>query len=88
VKFKLSCEVCGDLGFVHVDGYDVAERLLEGVIFKIYPDGHAECRKEDLHYFEQFNQEMWLKEVEEFVDEADGGAVCPKCKVEADVAPL
>lgn len=48
-----------------IDGYDIAERLLEGLLFKVTAkDGKVDkvelYQKQDEGYFEQFNKKMFL----------------------------
>jgi hypothetical protein len=50
-----------------VDGYNIADRLLEGVMFHVhFQDGEVLSVKVDEkheNYFSQFNQEMFLERV-------------------------
>lgn len=52
-----------------IDGYQVADRLLESVIFKIVVTENdltiEPSKKSDKDYFEQFNKEHWLKKIKE-----------------------
>ena len=68
----------------YIDGYSIAERLLEGVTFKIYIENNevkVEVIKEDEEYFEQFNKKyyydmiiyMVINEDEVFNETPDGG---------------
>lgn len=51
------------------DGYSIAERLLEGLMFQVtvQEDGTLKTylKKEDEDWFSQFNVEKWMKEAEE-----------------------
>ena len=51
------------------DGYSIAERLLEGLMFQVtvQEDGTLKTylKKEDESWFSQFNVEKWMKEAEE-----------------------
>lgn len=68
------------------DGYDIAERLLEGLMFQItvQPDGtlKASVKPSDEGYFSQFNTAKFLKEAEDYASECDeftdpvSGEVC------------
>lgn len=53
-----------------VDGYSVADRLLEGVMFHVhFQDGKilsVKVDEEDVNYFSQFNQEMFLEKVQKY----------------------
>jgi hypothetical protein len=57
------------------DGYQIADRLLEGLMFQItvQPDGtlQASVKSEDEKYFEQFNTAKFLKEAKEYAEEND-----------------
>lgn len=78
----LNCEKCGDLEFAYIDGYDVAERLLEGVMFEIRFVGkkaNVKVREYDKDYFEQFNEPKWLQAIKELAEEEDN-LICPKCQ--------
>ena len=58
------------------DGYEIAERLLEGMMFQatIQDDGTLKVwvKPEDTDYFSQFNTEKFLKEAQEFAQDYDG----------------
>lgn len=81
---KLECEDCGTLEYVEVDGYGVGDRLLEGVIFRFYPNRSVKVRPEDEDYFNDLNEKKWIKAIQEYVLEGED-ATCPKCKQEATV---
>lgn len=53
-----------------IDGYSVADRLLEGVMFHVhFQDGKILSVKVDekhTNYFSQFNQEMFLEKVQKY----------------------
>ena len=57
------------------DGYQIADRLLEGLMFQItiQDDGtlKASVKKEDEGYFSQFNTSKFLKEAEDFAYDYD-----------------
>lgn len=86
---KLKCSNCGPVKQVKFDGYAFGDRMLEGVYFigtwneknnswsvKIHPD-------DDDGYWEELNQELWLKRAEEFLAESieqnDFGFGCTLC---------
>lgn len=52
-----------------IDGYHVADRLLESIIFKIIVTENdliiEPSTKSDKDCFEQFNKEYWLKKIKE-----------------------
>ena len=75
-KFKHFESETGQILYsITIDGYEVGDRLLEGVMFivtvqsngtlavKVHPDAQE--------YFEDLNKEKWLKEIAEHVQEAD-----------------
>jgi hypothetical protein len=71
------------------DGYSVGDRLLEGVLFRVSFDAedktHVIIDTAHADYFEQFNAEMWYKEVREHID-ADGDILeCPNCHDDAEI---
>ncbi len=57
------------------DGYQIAERLLEGLMFQIsiQPDGSlkSSVKPEDENYFSQFNTVKFLKEAEDYAYKND-----------------
>ena len=59
----------------YLDGYNFGDTLLEGVLFKITitPDKKfkAEITPSSKAFFEQFNQEYWLKRAEEYANTED-----------------
>ena len=85
------CEDCDDVKYLLIDGYNFADRLLEGITFEIrtLPDSEQTSEKkysvkvidDDKDYFYQFNESMWLERTLEFAHETDNG-ICPKCEVE------
>ncbi len=86
---EFNCEDCGDLDYVLINGYDFGDRLLEGVMFRGFPDGHVEIDPEGAEYFKDLNQKKWLKEAKRHfaeVMEMGDEVTCPKCK--DDVAVL
>jgi hypothetical protein len=84
---ELGCEDCGNLPYVEVDGYCVGDRLLEGVIFRFYPNRSVKVRDEDADYFDGLNKQLWLKRIQEYVVDGADDTICPKCKKEAYVEP-
>lgn len=75
-----------------VDGYDVGDRMLEGVRFWAWKEGvenpadgtveecwMVEIHEDDADYFFQFNKNLWYNRIRESVEEMDF-AQCPMCK--------
>lgn len=79
---KFNCEHCGEVDYVVVDGYRYGERLLEGVAFEVRRDDdgkyHAQVEEVARDYFAQFNQRMYLDQIEADVA-TEEFAICPKC---------
>jgi hypothetical protein len=72
MKFKHFETVSGKFVMnAEFDGYNIADRMLEGVMFQvsINPDGtlSISVKKEHEEYFSNFNREMFLKKAEEYV---------------------
>ena len=83
-KKELKCDNCGVIPYVLINGYLVAERLLEDVIFEVSIDPRkkyyqAKVRDDQKEYFSNFNEEKWLKVIEDYAEDLDI-AQCPKCK--------
>lgn len=83
IKKQLKCDNCGDIDSVLFDGYDIAERLLEGVMFRATPNDKgsydiALAFDHDQEYFDGFNQKKWFKEGLKHVEEIDF-CQCPEC---------
>lgn len=83
-----NCDNCGEIECVLFNGYCVAERLLEDIMFevrrlpeKIYI---ANVAKTSEKFFDNFNQEKWLKRIAEFAEGYDI-ATCPKCRGDVDL---
>jgi len=76
----LPCEKCGPIEFVIVNGYDIADRLLEGVMFKVFADGRVEYDKNS--YTNGLNMKKWSKEAANFSMYGMDVANCPKCEEE------
>lgn len=79
------CDGCGELEYVLVDGYPVGDRLLEGVMFKYFPDGHIEISEDDADYFSNLNEEKWIGAMEESVADYYDIAQCSKCFSDVDL---
>jgi hypothetical protein len=77
----MNCEGCGALEYVLIDGYDIGDRLLEGVMFEIRQvNGKytATTRADSKDYMADLNEKKWLKAMREYAAETDT-ATCPKC---------
>lgn len=64
-----------------VDGYDVGDRLLEGVRFSVWQaddEWYAVVHADDAEYFEQFNATFWYDAIKDYVKTLDF-AQCPMC---------
>lgn len=58
----------------YFDGYDIGERLLEGVMFKVSiidNELKVSYSKEDESYMSQLNKKMWLESALEYAKEND-----------------
>jgi len=78
-----TCDKCGKVDHVVVDGYDIGERLLEGVSFHIRREEgefSAKVAEEHLPYFKRnkIAAEEWEEEMVSFVEDLDIAA-CSKC---------
>lgn len=86
-KIRFDCD-CGRCEAVIVDGYEVAEKLLEGVEFMVtLKDGRAKAKlknEADAEYFSQFNKKKYLQEVATFIEDTDV-ATCLRCGSEASI---
>lgn len=86
-----TCDQCGKVvDYVIVDGYDVAERLLEGVEFRVElgDDGSATpslLNKRDETYFHGLNEDKWLGEIKDLVENHADVANCPYCENEVSL---
>lgn len=79
----IKCENCGTIKYVLIGGYQIGDRLLEGVFFRVYYDSKGNVSSvriapDDKEYFEQLNTKMWLEAVKDFAKSVDD-AECPKC---------
>ena len=86
---KFHCEKCGNLPHILVDGYGCGDRLLEGVMFKVWitDEGEVEVQVTDdsAEYFEKLDVDHWLKEIRNYVEEHEDKDIgeCPfLCHVE------
>lgn len=82
----------GPVEFALFDGYDFAERILEGVIFKVWIDENDEIQVEPMpgneEYLSGLNMKKWLKEAKIFAEEAD--VFCgedTECWIEGEATP-
>lgn len=79
---KFQCENCGKVDYALLDGYNVGDRLLEGVMFEIRCINNniyqAQVTKDCAEYFEDLNKQKWIKAMEEYAAETDVFE-CPEC---------
>ena len=82
----MRCDACGDIEYALMDGYDFGDRILEGVMFRVFSDGHVETDDDwSKHpYLGRLNAAVWLKEAATCAKEADQ-LECPKCGSDVDV---
>lgn len=83
---KFHCDDCGEIDCALLDGYQVGDRLLEGVMFEIVPNKESfdvRVKKEAAHYFKSLNQKKWLKAAREFLPEEDILS-CPECGADVE----
>lgn len=83
--YKLECDNCGELDYVKCNGYAVGDRLLEGVMFICFKDGHVEITENDADYFSTLNETLWLKRMADYFSEVDDVADCPQCGDDAQI---
>ena len=78
---KFNCVSCGEIDHVIVDGYAMADRLLEGVNFEVRRDDEgkyqAQVEESARSYFSNLNQTMYLAQACE--DAEKGYSFCSKC---------
>jgi len=79
---KFECEDCGPIDYYLMDGYAFGDRLLEGVLFKVFFNETDElCVKPDAldgGYLKQLNEKHWMKQALEYAERNDIGE-CPEC---------
>lgn len=83
-KIRFDCE-CGKCNAVIVDGFEVGDRLLEGVKFTVALENgkaKAKVKEEMAEYFSKFNERFFLENVELFVEDTDV-VECANCGGEA-----
>lgn len=87
IPMVITCEGCGVLDHVTVDGYSVGDRMLEGVTFEVRwtPAGRliVNVAQKDEEYFRRLSRVKWLKAVKDFVKDTDT-ATCPKCNEDVE----
>jgi len=84
-----SCAKCGELEEITIDGCVLADRLLEGVTFRITKKDDnlsAKVIPEHEEYFEQFNQTMWLEKALDCVEPNAVAFSCSKCGDDVEIA--
>jgi hypothetical protein len=83
----ITCEDCGEIEMAYLDGYHVADRLLEGVCFEIRIEHgkiKATTAEEDQDYMSNLNEKKFLKVAAQYA-EGDECLECPKCGDEATI---
>lgn len=87
---KIICDECGEVEFGLVDGYDIGDRLLEGVYFEVrIKNGKyvVNVRADAKKYFDGLNTKKWLKDIKDYAKKEleDGNyyevVLCCKCQV-------
>lgn len=86
------CEKCGDVDAVLIDGYNFAERTLEGIMFRVfYRDGKlvSQVEPDYADIFSDYNEDKWLKKCVEHVEsmEDDVEGECPCCGLDIYLRP-
>ena len=79
---KIICDACGEIDMAYVDGYSFGDRILDGVVFEatiVDDDIRVVVRDDAKRYFEDLNQEKWLKAAKEHAKTTDV-LECPYCK--------
>ncbi len=81
---SFECETCGTIEYVLIDGAQIRERMLEGVMFKVSHDEDGnfvvQVAEDSEDYFDDFNQEKLLMEIRECIETEDHvGTQCPHC---------
>ena len=78
---KLICDNCGELDYVTLDGYNIGEKLLEGVKFKVWIKNgayRAWFLDPDDEYLDQINKEYWIARCIDILPDMEE-AICPLC---------
>ena len=85
-----TCDHCGVLNHVLIDGYDVGDRLLEGVMFEVRAvRGRPQVMvtADAAAYFATLNTTRWLRAMRTYARTTDL-FICPHCQSEIDtIAP-
>lgn len=77
-----SCDKCGPLDYILFDGYPFGDRMLEGVMFRFYPDDKVQI-DDDNAYWQSLNTKAWLEVAKKCGLQVDIGS-CPKCGTDVD----
>lgn len=83
-----TCKSCGkDTDYFLVDGYDVGDTLLEGVLFEIRESKGklvANTPEDAKGYLAELNEKLWLKRVAKYAADSSEDCpetwICPVCK--------
>lgn len=69
------CPEHGPIDCVLVDGYSVADRLLEGVVFEVYMTNDrrpiVQVTPFCAGFFQQFHEAHWLEQIRKYVQKHD-----------------
>lgn len=82
-----TCDQCGVVDHLLVDGYDFGDRLLESVLFEVRAvrgRPQVTVTAADAAYFQTLNTTRWLREARSYVRDADV-FICPHCKSNVEV---
>jgi len=85
---NFKCKACQkEHEFVLVDGYNWGDRMLEGVMFRVYDnDGDPQLElhdKSDEAYTRQLNMDYFLKEGKVYIEHEEIYG-CPECKFDIE----
>jgi hypothetical protein len=84
------CDNCGNLEHILIDGYNVDDRLLEGVLIECRLENGkwvASFQEEDSGYVSRLNETSLLMEAVWVLENLDI-AECPQCGGDVDVPQL
>ena len=80
-------EDCGLIETFQFDGYDVGERILEGIMFEAWFDESGELSTDSVEdwaedpYLIGLDRDHWITRAKDHAESCikDGEAICPKC---------
>lgn len=82
MKFK--CDNCGDIDEAIIDGYEIGDKILEGVKFKVRKNDDGSCNVESVDdwdsdpYLIGLNKEYWIDLISKYCENQDI-FFCPHC---------